>query len=54
MGHISFVTKNVYTYFFTKKEYITLQLTSTETVNNASRLINKFDHCYIQTVESKY
>jgi len=38
-GHL-FFTKDVYTYLFTKKEYITVQLTNTvqKTVLKASRL----------------
>ena len=46
MSYILF-SKNVYTYVFTKKKLFTAHKCSTETVINASRLINKFDHGYI-------
>jgi len=45
MGYISLLPKmHVYTYLFTKEEYITVKLTSTstDTETNVSRLINKF------------
>jgi len=48
MGYICFFTKKVYMRILSKEEihYCTARKYSTETVINASRLINKFDHCY--------
>jgi len=55
-GQYIFFTKTVCTCLFNKKEYVTVtaHMYSTETVINASRLINKFHYCYIWTVSSQY
>jgi len=47
MGYVSFLLKKSETHVFTNKEYITVQLVSTETIFNASRVVKKFDQCCI-------